>query len=253
MPRHSNNVGIYRLCYRICRHDSGCHGQKHPRKTQISNLTKIAWVSLTLAAAALIVSIIMKYQEKTEKDCYRFWALGELEFSTYKLLTPYLVNTDPPEASERYKLTSELIKIGMFKDFCTYKMADSCYCYPKQTYAQLAESTTRTAMLEMDGTLSRFANYLPSDIVELVTELRTDPWTEMMLNSNQRLQRVKNNRDYPFYSRKSHLQKLYLQKAQAYAQLIQKLEGTIGQQMASISTELHIKNPPPAFLLPLDR
>jgi hypothetical protein len=65
------------------------------------NVTLIGWLSLGIALTAVTVSIVLKYNEKAEKDRYRFWALRELEFTTNKLLKPYEVNTDPPEPAEK--------------------------------------------------------------------------------------------------------------------------------------------------------
>jgi hypothetical protein len=64
------------------------------------NVTLIGWLSLGITLTAVTVSIVLKYNEKEEKVVIGLGA-PELEFTTYKLLKPYEVNTDPPEPAEK--------------------------------------------------------------------------------------------------------------------------------------------------------
>lgn len=232
----------------------GVLGKTSKEKSKFpKNITLIGWLSLVLALAALTTSVLVKYNTKIDKDRYQFWALRELEFSTYKLLKPYLLNTDPPEDSDRYKITTSLIQIGMFTAYCTYNLTDTCYCYPRQTYAQFSTSTTKEAINDMGSVLTRFSNYLPSNIVELTTEIRTDPWVELMLDASDRVQQFKLKMKYPFYGNRPSIQKLYLEKAVSFSHLVEKLEKEVGIEMTQIAAELKIKNPAPPYLAPLNQ
>jgi len=219
------------------------------------NITLFGWFAIFLASSSLTTSIILKRNAEVEKDRFRFWAMRELEFSVYKLLSPYLEITDPPEKEDRFQLTRSLIEAGVFRAFCRVNIFDTCTGYDK-TYAEVSSIKTKEACEELGGILSRYSNFLSSATVSLITEIRTDPWTEIMLGEHDKELKLRGRKfegEYPFYSTHAAFQKLYIQKIDAFSLTVQNLEEHIGKEMNRISAELHIKNPEPAFLLPLDR
>lgn len=211
------------------------------------NITFLGWVALLLAASSLTASMVLKHQAGIARNRSQYWAMRELEFATYRLLSPYLTITDPPEKDERFHLSKGLIEADAFHGYCDMALSASCRD-AGVTYGTLSTERTKEACSAMGDVLSRYSSVLSSDTVELITRLRTDPWTQIMLNAHDRELRG----SLYVYGSSKRWRDLYVQRADSFALLVVKLEDHLGSELPRLGKELQY-NDEAAFLPPLKR
>ena len=111
---------------------------------------------------------------------YSTWTSGLIESSTYSLLAPYLLITDPPESEDRFKLSESLLQAGVYDAFCDINPYEPAY-NTGFSWASLLTDHTASAMSRLGDELSRYQTVLSSGTVEHIARIRTSRWVEHML------------------------------------------------------------------------
>ena len=153
---------------------------KRENVTGLKAVTGIGWLLVVLAIVTFGVSVYSDRKAAWDRDRQVYWALREVEFSTYSLLEPYLLITDPPEATDRFKLAKSLLESKVFEGFCDINPYEPAYS-TGFSWATLLSERTGAATSRLGETMARYQAVLSADVLELAARLRNDPWVDQVI------------------------------------------------------------------------
>ena len=153
---------------------------KRDHVTGLKGITRLGWLLVILAIVSLGVSVYSTRKANWDHDRQEYWALREVELSAYSLLEPYLLITDSPEATDRFKLSKSLLENKVFEGFCDINTYEPAY-NTGTSWATLLSERTNSATTRLGDTMTRYQAILSPDILELAARLRNDPWVDQMV------------------------------------------------------------------------
>lgn len=208
------------------------------------NITTFGWIAIILAIISMSASVFIKRNSEIERDRFRYWAMRELENATYQLLSPYVLVADMPEGINRFNRTKILRRAGIFSFFSKIDIRDTCIELQKP-FGCISTEKTKEALDNMSDILSRYSIYLSPETIELITKIRVDTWTEIMLSAKEREMRIHGKKRTEM---SQYLKSFFENSISNFAAIVEELEDYIGIQIKRLSKELNIAESPPIMV-----
>ena len=223
------------------------------------NITFFGWVLVVFALINLSFSWHQNYQKIKKQEEVRYWAILEIEKATCDLITPYFLNSDPPVAEDRFRLSEYLtnpdiimsivetdLRAPVGRQYEIWEIGSA-----QDTWAEVLTKHTKNGSEKLKSILSNYSSILSTETIALIGQLTIHPWLEFVGDSQKR--RLKNLERNPesnhliLGSDSKKLKLKYVVLAVDFGKKLNLLETNINKQYESLYKKLDRKDPVPLF------
>ena len=226
-------------------------------KTFPANLTVSGWSMIALATISGVLKLELERKNQVSTNIRTGIAILEIEKSIHTLMSPLIHFSDIPTMSDRFQTTEPYFKAGCAESLCAVNLSgnmqstnfssDRQYSYP--SWGVYITDITEDGLNQLRNVQNNYGDVLEGRINILIGQIVNHPWNELLLNSENRVNRSKYGRKETILcSNSDWLKSKYLDGLYGYRKLIEELEFLVGKRFCELRDGHYIYEVPPVFL-----